>query len=268
MKQKLPEGFKPGETILQLKRRLDELGYSQSTVRRLDSVWRNFTQYWNDSAQTEFTLTTMQQFMDIRYGYAMGDKDRSHNIRRAMNMLWDFAWYNQVFRQSSANTAQFRPEYRDAFEGFLSHLRDIGYSKGSLDTFRSQLFQIENFLHGNGCPDIGAIDEEQIKGYTAFLYRDSPVTVERKLRMLKRLLEYAYNNGYIESLLSPVGPKVRVPRNTHLHTTFTREEINALLAAVDRSNPLGKRDYAILVLSACLGLRISDIVGLTFDEID
>lgn len=44
--------------------------------------------------------------------------------------------------------------------------------------------------------------------------------------------------------------------------------MNALLEAVDRANPLGRRDYAILTMAATLGLRISDIIGLTFDEID
>ena len=41
-----------------------------------------------------------------------------------------------------------------------------------------------------------------------------------------------------------------------------------LLTSVDRSNPLGRRDYAILIMAAKLGLRVSDIINLTFDEID
>jgi len=38
--------------------------------------------------------------------------------------------------------------------------------------------------------------------------------------------------------------------------------------AVDRSSPKGKRDYAILLLAARLGLRTSDVCGLKFREID
>jgi len=37
---------------------------------------------------------------------------------------------------------------------------------------------------------------------------------------------------------------------------------------VDRANPVGKRDYAILKLAACLGIRSGDIVNLKFENID
>ncbi len=268
MEQMRLEGFSPGRTIPQLKQRLIEMDYSQSTIERLDSVWRNFTQYWVETSQTEFTVATMHKFMDFRYGCVMGDKDKAHNVSRAMNMLWDFAWYGQVFKQSSLNATRFCPEYRDTFEGFLSYLRDIGYSEGSIRTFRSRLLQIEEFFRSNGFYSIDSLTAESVKEYAASLTHNSPKTAARKLRLLKHFLEYSYNNGYISELFSPIVPKVRVPRNIHLPTTFTRDEVTALLESVDKSNPLGKRDYAILVLAACLGLRISDIVGLTFDEID
>lgn len=260
--------FDPEKTILQLKQRLSEMDYSQTTIDRLNSVWRNFTQYWTDTSQTEFIEATMQEFIAFRYGYVLGDKDKAHNVNRAMNMLWDFTWYHQVFKQSTLNVVQFHPEYQDVFNGFLSYLRDKGYSEGSIRTFRSRLMQIQNFIKNDGCPNISTLTTEHLERYTASLSRNSPKTIARKLRLLKSFLEYAHNNGYIAEPLAPVIPKVRVPRNIHLPTTFTKKEVTDLLGSVDRSNPLGKRDYAILALAACLGLRISDIVGLTFDEID
>lgn len=260
--------FDPEETILQLKQRLSEMDYSQATIDRLDSVWRNFTQYWTDTSQTEFTEATVQKFIVFRYGYVLGDKDKAHNVNRAMNMLWDFTWYHQVFKQSSLSVAQFHHEYQDVFNGFLSYLRDKGYSEGSIRTFRSRLMQIQNFIKNDGCSNIGTLTTECMERYTASLAQNSPKTIARKLRLLRNFLKYAYDNGYITEPLAPTIPKVRVPRNIRLPAVFTTEEVGALLGTVDRSNPLGKRDYAILVLAACLGLRISDIVGLTFDEID
>lgn len=50
-------------------------------------------------------------------------------------------------------------------------------------------------------------------------------------------------------------------------STFTDEEIEALLRAVDRGSPKGKRDYAILLLATKLGLRASDICELKFENI-
>jgi integrase len=49
---------------------------------------------------------------------------------------------------------------------------------------------------------------------------------------------------------------------------YSSSEIERLFASVDRNDSLGKRDYAILVLAAYLGLRSSDIVNLSLKDID
>jgi site-specific recombinase XerD len=43
---------------------------------------------------------------------------------------------------------------------------------------------------------------------------------------------------------------------------LTRPEIDALLAAPDRSTRLGRRDHALLVLAVQTGLRVSELIGL------
>ena len=67
--------FEPRFIIAQLKERLAEMNYSKATIDRLDSVWRNFAQYWEEHHQLEFTLQTIQDFSSTRYGCKMGDRD-------------------------------------------------------------------------------------------------------------------------------------------------------------------------------------------------
>lgn len=268
MNQEQVRTFEPRSTIFQLKGRLVEMNYSKSTIDRLDSVWRNFSQYWDEHSQLEFCIQTMQEFISFRYGCELGDKDKAHNVRRAMNMLWDFAWHRQVFKQSSLNSRKFSTAYRDAFEGFLSYLIQCGYSEGSVRTFRSRLFQFEGYLLSNKISTLDNLTSECLNKYTKTLGSFAPKTAVRKLRLLQQFLQFAYENGFVAEPLSPMIPKLRIPRNLQLPTVFTKEEVNTLLAAVDRSNPLGRRDYAIIILAAGLGLRVSDIIGLTFDEID
>jgi integrase len=63
--------------------------------------------------------------------------------------------------------------------------------------------------------------------------------------------------------------KVRnATHQTHLPSSFSPDEVERLLAVVDRDSPLGKRDYAILSLAAKLGLRSGDIRALRFEHID
>ena len=49
---------------------------------------------------------------------------------------------------------------------------------------------------------------------------------------------------------------------------YTREEVKIIESSVSRSGATGKRTYAMLLLASRLGLRISDIVGLKFYNID
>jgi len=68
--------------------------------------------------------------------------------------------------------------------------------------------------------------------------------------------------------LSLLCDKVYVPNSRRVPSAYSSEEVDSLLNAVDTSNPVGKRDYAILILAARLGLRISDIRLLAFENID
>ena len=86
---------------------------------------------------------------------------------------------------------------------------------------------------------------------------------------LKSLLEYAFLNGYHSQNLAVLCPKI--PRNktlNHLPSTFTEDEIKRILKAVDRANPCGKRDYAMLLMVVRLGLRSVDIRNLKFENIN
>ena len=48
---------------------------------------------------------------------------------------------------------------------------------------------------------------------------------------------------------------------------LTTAEIDALLAAPDRSTRLGRRDHALLLLACQTGLRVSELTGLTRGDV-
>jgi integrase len=58
---------------------------------------------------------------------------------------------------------------------------------------------------------------------------------------------------------------VRHESEPHL---WTADEIRGLLAAIDRQSDTGKRDYAMILTTARLGLRISDLRHLDLGDLD
>ena len=57
-----------------------------------------------------------------------------------------------------------------------------------------------------------------------------------------------------------------VSRSAKIPSAWQADELKAMLAAIDRNNPIGKRDYAMILLACVLGLRIGDIKGLRFSS--
>ena len=62
-------------------------------------------------------------------------------------------------------------------------------------------------------------------------------------------------------------PTVCKYRQSSVPTFLTPEQEEALIATVDRLTPTGRRDYAILLLLARLGLRAGEIVALEIGDI-
>jgi len=76
---------------------------------------------------------------------------------------------------------------------------------------------------------------------------------------LRSFLRYLWLTDVLPADLGPSLPKPRVWKEASIPTVWSENEMKAILAAVDRSSPKGKRDYAILLLASKLGLRSSDI---------
>ena len=68
------------------------------------------------------------------------------------------------------------------------------------------------------------------------------------------------------ALFIPASNRLRL--REHLPSIWEEDDVSAILKCVDRNNPVGKRDYAMLLLAVRLGLRVSDIKKLRFSDID
>ena len=61
-------------------------------------------------------------------------------------------------------------------------------------------------------------------------------------------------------------PMVQARKQTRIPSVWTTDELKKLIGAIDRESPKGKRDYAIILLACCLGMRCSDIKHLKMEN--
>lgn len=256
------------QVIAGLKEQLIGLGYQPATILRYDAVWSKFVEYCTQNDMEVFTLEAGQQFVWERYGSQLGDEDTSHNVNRAMMMLDDFQRYGVVYGRSKNRIKEFSENFKGLFEGFLEHLRQENVSDGSIRTWKSRLFRFEHFLMENGIETFSELKQCHVNSYIESLTGFSVGTVAATIRILCKLFDYAVKNGYHHTNYSEKIIRVRNTKRYRLPNVLTPDEVESVLKVIDRNNPLGKCNYAIISLVAKLGLRISDVLNLKPCNID
>ena len=112
------------------------------------------------------------------------------------------------------------------------------------------------------------IDPTDLSAFISIYIDHSRRYVAQIISALRIFLKFLHNEGYLEKELWDMLPKVKYLRNAFIPASWKKEDVLRLLKAVDRGNPRGKRDYAILLLVVRLGLRASDIRNLQLSSLD
>jgi site-specific recombinase XerD len=85
---------------------------------------------------------------------------------------------------------------------------------------------------------------------------------------LRSFLQFARYRGHITQDLTGAVPLVANWSMTSIPRAIPEDQVEHLLASIKRDTAIGRRDYAILLLLARLGLRSSEVVFLELDDID
>ena len=85
---------------------------------------------------------------------------------------------------------------------------------------------------------------------------------------LRSFLRFLLEHGEVVVDLVAAVPSVADWRLSTVPKYLAPEEVERVLGTCDRSTALGRRDFAILLLLARLGLRACEVVRLEFDDID
>ena len=107
-----------------------------------------------------------------------------------------------------------------------------------------------------------------IEAFVATLTGYQVKTVEQKLSALRSFLRFASAEGPLDAAVVGRVPAVRSSKQARVPSLWEPGEVARILDAIDRGNPCGKRDYAIVLLIARLGLRSIDVKRLEFGDLD
>lgn len=162
-----------------------------------------------------------------------------------------------------SNTGNVNPQ---VLHRYVQYLRlERSYTDNTLDAYMKDLQKLLNYYADNGI-DFRQVTLEQLDQFAGSL-REAGVSTRSVARILSGVrsfyrflcLERELETDPTELLESP-----KIGR--HLPEVLSIQEIDDIESAIDLSRPEGIRDYAIIEVLYCCGLRISELCDLRFSE--
>ena len=158
---------------------------------------------------------------------------------------------------------------RDFAGQFLDALtNEKGYSANTVKAYAADLNQFFGHLESNGVSTLDTVRKATLRAYLAGLIDAglSKRSVARKIACLRSFFSYLRRRGHLMSnpTLSLVTPRPE----RRLPVFLSEDDVARILEAPDVSELEGARDAAILELFYSTGIRLSELIGLDWEDLD
>jgi site-specific recombinase XerD len=260
------------ELVSGLDAELVRLGYKPSTLKWYRGSWRRMERWFASRGVEEFSLDVAMAWVDEACGGFFA-KEQAGTLRatdvylfRVAAMLDDFAAHGAVLRRYSRSVSKLDAEQADVLARFQAWLREEGCAVSTVRAYGTVVGEFFAFIASRG--GLTALDGAVIGAFVTTLAGYQPKTVEHKLCAVRSLLRFAISSGLVEEGVLDTVPAVRSVKQARVPSIWDPVDVVKILEAIDRGNPSGKRDHAIVLLICRLGLRAVDVKRLRFADLD
>lgn len=156
-------------------------------------------------------------------------------------------------------------------ERFLAHVGvERGLADATVTAYESDLRKYAGWLESRGVDDIAHVTRHDVEDYVAFLddMGESARSKARRLAAVHELHRFALAGNLIAD---DVAAPVKAPKGAStLPDVLSVDEVARLLDAVpvEGDDPVMLRDRALLEFMYATGARVSEAVGVNFDDLD
>jgi site-specific recombinase XerD len=245
--------------------RLSQLGYTRSSIR---------DRLWTLVAFGKWLKRRRLQITDLRSNIAAAFLTRRtprRLLRRGdaatLRLFLDHLEAAAIIPASPPSSSTPISELKARYEAHLRHDGGLSPVTGPRHWFVLGRFLKERF--GDGPIDPRSLTADDVTRYVLQqLPGRSPASAQLDASTLRCFLRFLLQTGEIDCDLAAAIPPVRRWRLVEVPKYLTPGDVTRLLNGCDRTSPVGRRDYAILLLLARLGLRGGEVARLELDDID
>jgi integrase/recombinase XerD len=248
---------------------LKQIGFHPNHIQRYRRHIERIRHFMSEHDLATYTAKECDIF--IRQIIGKGEyKNLCHRDKesiRCANILIEYQLTGMISYRIKHNHELLHGAIGNDIQSYLDYRKSIGISSATLYDNRLYLGRFQKYLDSVGRINFVKMTQQDILGFIKSISYSTKATIHCTLCTLRGFLRYLKREGILSIDWSYLVPKDSYRKEAKLPTTYTKDEVERILKAVDRGNPKGKRDYAMMLLSARLGLRSSDICGLTFENL-
>jgi integrase len=248
---------------------MERLNYKPSIIGQFRVVWAKLVQHSGQVAVDDFTVEHGMEFLEdvLRIRSNPVREATSHRWMRAIYLLSDFKRTGVVTHRRPWREFEFVGAAAAAFGAYVGAMSTKGLSASYIRNSSLYLERFARFLDHTGLDDIGDLSPEHVHGFVESLSVYELATIYNTVGTLRRVLGFLHDQGMLAQDLSAFVPRIHYSRRARVPSAYSRGEVERLIGAIDRGSPRGKRDLALILLAARLGLRAGDIAGLRFGDL-
>ena len=253
---------------------LERLKYSYSSLCGFRRLYKRVIAFANEKETPYFSEELGKSFLKEKYNCAVNYYSEAMPTAckgpiRGIRILGDYQLHGVIIRRIVKKPAYVKPpQFEKEINAYERECDNNDYSKRGLRSRMQRLFFFIDYLEAKGVMSVNFITPQLISDYVKAICSHHEKSIAAILTTLRVFLKFLYLNQFTNEDLSIKVPKQNKYYFPPIPSVWKKEDVMRMLESVDRGNPAGKRDYAILVLVARLGIRVGDIKSLELSDLN
>jgi site-specific recombinase XerD len=251
---------------------LEKRKYSGVTIGQFRKACKELQTYAEERGIQDFTHELGVEFMRECHGYFYeGEPARRTFIQmrvRSMEWLSNFMKFGRIIRMGSLEQITVIPKpFSEPIDKYTERCFEANSTQRTVTRQLTYIYHFIAHVTSKSVTNPKNINAKNISEFAISLSKYSNSTISNTLSCLRRFLRFLYAEGYHDQNLSYSVPKPRSSKEKRLAKVWTEDEIERVLEQIDTGSPVGKRDYAMILLAVRLGIRSSDVCNLKLSDI-
>jgi integrase len=258
-------------TIEKLLEKMMRDGYSQSMIGEAKWILGHFEEHCARELIEDVSMETIARFLQDKYciDYKNTVTPMQTVLRRPLLTLMEFHECGSYLKTHQRGATMKVPE---AHEGLFLMYRDfINGLDICIKTKKRKLWVVANYLvhlTSNGIDAASKFDIGDAPSYMESLTSYSHSTKRIVASTLREMFEWMCSNGMINFSGRDAFPLIRKCPKSDIMSYYSKDEVLAMLDCIDTTTDYGKTAYFVFSITAFLGIRAGDLVGLRLNDID